>query len=64
MNMGSLLSWIYGFVPQEYSNNQYFNLFKQGIGSVYSVSATSSSNIEREQFDFLVVLAPVRSKIK
>ena len=64
MNMGSLLSWIYGFVPQEYSNNQYFNLFKQGIGSVYSVSATSFSNIEREQFDFLVVLAPVRSKIK
>ncbi len=64
MNMGSLLSWIYGFVPLEYSNNQYFNLFKQSIGSVYSVSATSSSNVEREQFDFLVVLAPVRSKIK
>lgn len=64
MNMGSLLSWIYGFVPSQYSNNPYFNMFKQAIGSVYSVSATSSSNVEREQFDFLVVLAPVRSKIK
>ncbi|MBF2013997.1 MAG: DUF3352 domain-containing protein [Rivularia sp. T60_A2020_040] len=64
MNMGSLLSWIYGFVPPQYSNNQYFNMFKQAIGSVYSVSATSSSNVEREQLDLLIVLAPVRSKIK
>jgi hypothetical protein len=64
MNMGSLLSWVYGFIPQQYSNNQYFNLFKQAIGSVYSISATSSSNVEREQFDFLIVLAPVRKKIK
>lgn len=63
MNMGSLLSWIYGFVPPQYSNNQYFNMFKQAIGSVYSVSATSSSNVEREQLDLLIVLAPVRSKI-
>ena len=63
MNMGSLLSWAYTFVPQQYSNNPYFNIFKQAIGSVYSVSATSSSNLEREQFDFLVVLAPVRRKL-
>ena len=39
MNMGSLLSWVYGFVPQQYSNNPYFNIFKQAIGSVYSISA-------------------------
>ncbi len=64
MNMGSLLSWVYGFVPQQYSNNPYFNIFKQAIGSVYSISATTSSNIDREQSDFLVVLAPVRKKIK
>ncbi|MEO1373389.1 MAG: DUF3352 domain-containing protein [Cyanobacteria bacterium J06635_10] len=63
MNMGSLLSWMYGFVPPKYSNNPYFGMFKQAIGSVYSISATSSSNDEREQFDFLVVLAPVRSKL-
>ncbi|MBE9211226.1 DUF3352 domain-containing protein [Plectonema cf. radiosum LEGE 06105] len=63
MNMGSLLSWIYGFVPPQYSNNQYFNMFKQAIGSVYSVSATSSFNVEREQLDLLIVLAPVRSRI-
>ena len=60
MNMGSFLSWMYGFVPPQYSNNPYFGMFKQAIGSVYSISATSSSNDEREQFDFLVVLAPVR----
>ncbi|MEM9927316.1 MAG: DUF3352 domain-containing protein [Cyanobacteria bacterium P01_D01_bin.50] len=60
MNMGSFLSWMYGFVPPKYSNNPYFGMFKQAIGSVYSISATSASNDEREQFDFLVVLAPVR----
>ena len=60
MNMGSFLSWIYGFVPPEYSNNPFFGMFKQAIGSVYSISATSSSDEEGEQFDFLVVLAPVR----
>ncbi|AFY56745.1 Protein of unknown function (DUF3352) [Rivularia sp. PCC 7116] len=64
MNMGSLLSWIYNFVPQEYSNNLYFNMFKQAIGSVYSVSATTSSHVDRQQADFLIVLAPVRKKIK
>ena len=64
MNMGSLLSWVYGFVPQQYSNNPYFNMFKQAIGSVYSISATTSSNVDREQSDLLFVLAPVRKKIK
>ncbi|MEA5593080.1 DUF3352 domain-containing protein [Rivularia sp. UHCC 0363] len=64
MNVGSLLSWIYGFVPSQYSNNEYFNMFKQAVGSVYSVSATTSSNVEREQMDLLFVLAPVRNKIK
>ena len=64
MNMGSLLSWVYGFVPKQYANNPFFNIFKQAIGSVYSISATSSSQVDREQSDFLIVLAPVRKKIK
>ncbi|MGB6298989.1 MAG: DUF3352 domain-containing protein [Rivularia sp. (in: cyanobacteria)] len=64
MNMGSLLSWVYGFVPQQYSNNPYFNIFKQAIGSVYSISATTSNKVDKEQSDFLIVLAPVRKKIK
>lgn len=62
MNMGSLLSWVYGFVPQQYTNNPYFNIFKQAIGSVYSISATTSSKVDREQSDLLFVLAPVRKK--
>lgn len=64
MNMGSLLSWVYGFVPKQYANNPFFNMFKQAIGSVYSISATTSSQVDREQSDFLIVLAPVRKKIK
>ncbi len=64
MNMGSLLSWVYGFIPSQYSNNPYFNMFKQVIGSVYSISATTSFDVEREQSDLLFVLAPVRKKIK
>lgn len=64
MNMGSLLSWVYGFVPKQYTNNPYFNIFKQAIGSVYSISATTSNKVDKEQSDFLIVLAPVRKKIK
>ncbi|MCJ8281630.1 MAG: DUF3352 domain-containing protein [Rivularia sp. ALOHA_DT_140] len=64
MNMGSLLSWVYGFVPEQYSSNPFFGMFKQAIGSVYSISATSSFTPNREQSDFLIVLAPVRKKIK
>ncbi|MBV6621500.1 MAG: DUF3352 domain-containing protein [Rivularia sp. (in: Bacteria)] len=64
VNMGSMLSWIYGFVPQQYSSNPFFKMFKQGIGSIYSISATTSVNSERHQSDFLIVLAPVRKKIK
>lgn len=64
MNMGSLLSWVYGFVPEQYTNNPFFGIFKQAIGSVYSVSATTSFTEETEQSDLLFVLAPVRKKIK
>lgn len=61
MNMGSFLSWVYGFIPAKY-NNQGLDTFKQAIGSIYSLSSTSSTTADREQFDFLVVLAPVRKQ--
>jgi Protein of unknown function (DUF3352) len=61
MNMGSFLSWVYGFIPPKY-NNQSLDTFKQAIGSIYSISSTSSSIADRDQFDFLVVLAPVRKQ--
>jgi hypothetical protein len=62
VNMGSSLSWIYGFIPQEYQNNQFVKGFKQGMGSIYSFSTTSSKTTEQEQFDMLMVLAPTRKK--
>ncbi|BAZ13790.1 hypothetical protein NIES4071_56300 [Calothrix sp. NIES-4071] len=62
VNTGSFLSWIYGFVPQEYQSNEYFKVFKQAAGSVRSLSATTSKINQPEQlgeqFDFLVTLAP------
>ncbi|BAZ52406.1 hypothetical protein NIES4103_50670 [Nostoc sp. NIES-4103] len=61
VNMGSLLSWVYGFMPSVF-NNEYFQPYKQVLGSVYSISATTSTTTEREQFDILLVLAPTRSK--
>ncbi len=61
MNMGSFLSWVYDFIPAKY-NNQGLDTFKQAIGSIYSISSTSSTTADREQFDFLVVLAPVRKQ--
>ena len=65
MNMGSFLSWIYGFFPSE-PNSSYFpyvQMFKKSIGSIYSISSTSSITAEQEQFDLLVVLAPVRKEL-
>jgi len=51
----------FGFIPTKY-NNQGLDTFKQAIGSIYSLSSTSSTTADREQFDFLVVLAPVRKQ--
>jgi len=62
VNMGSLLSWAYGFIPSQYSDNQFFQTFKQMIGSIYSLSATNSTTSDQAQFDFLTVLAPTRRK--
>lgn len=62
VNMGSSLSWAYAFIPREYNDNQYVRTFKELMGSVYSLSATSSVTDKREQFDFLVVLAPARKE--
>ncbi len=64
MNMGSLLSWIYSFVPSESNSSYspYVQMFKKSIGSIYSISSTSSITAEQEQFDLLVVLAPVRKE--
>jgi hypothetical protein len=62
MNMGSFLSWAYGFIPGEYGNNEYVRTFKEFMGSVYSVSATNSTTPDRTQFDMLVVLAPTRKQ--
>lgn len=62
MNMGSFLSWIYGFFPSESNSSYspYVQMFKQSIGSIYSISSTSSITAEEEQFDMLIVLAPAR----
>ncbi len=62
MNMGSLLSWIYGFVPAEFHANPDFRTFKEAIGSVYSLSTTASQIPNGEQYDSLIVLAPNRSR--
>lgn len=60
LNMGSTMSWIYGFIPQEYQNNEFARIGKEVIGSIYSLSASSSQIPNGEQFDMLMVLAPNR----
>jgi Protein of unknown function (DUF3352) len=59
MNMGSLLSWGYSFLPPQYQDEN-FKIFKKAMGSVYSISATTSTSKERDQYDALFVLAPKR----
>ncbi|OCQ96902.1 hypothetical protein BCD64_15000 [Nostoc sp. MBR 210] len=62
LNGGSTLSWIYGFAPS-FFDDQTFRPWKSIIGSVYSLSATSSTTPDKEQFDVLMVLAPTRRPI-
>jgi hypothetical protein len=64
LNMGSVLSWAYAFVPPKYNKDPYFQIFKQAIGSIYSISSTSTAEPLREEFDILMVLAPVRNTDK
>lgn len=59
MNMGSSLSWLYNLFPDTF-NTEYFQIFKQSIGSIYSISATTSTHGNREQSDALIILAPAR----
>jgi Protein of unknown function (DUF3352) len=61
LNMGSVLSWAYAFVPPQYNKDPYFQIFKQAIGSIYSISSTGTADPLREEFDILMVLAPVRN---
>lgn len=61
LNGGSTLSWIYGFLPSVF-NDQNFRPWKPIIGSVYSFSATTATTPDKEQFDFLMVLAPTRKQ--
>ncbi|MBD2437713.1 DUF3352 domain-containing protein [Nostoc sp. FACHB-110] len=63
LNGGSTLSWIYGFLPSIF-NNESVQPWKSLIGSVYSLSATTATTPEQEQFDFLMVLAPTRKPIE
>ncbi len=60
MNMGSLMSWVYGFFPSQSNDKNYADL-KQAIGSVYSISSTTTTKPDQEQLDFLLVLAPNRN---
>jgi hypothetical protein len=52
------------FVPAQYTKDPNFRIFKQAIGSVYSISSTSTADPEREEIDLLMVLAPVRNTDK
>ncbi|PAX51509.1 DUF3352 domain-containing protein [Brunnivagina elsteri] len=60
VNMGSSLSLIYSFIPQVYQQNEFVKVFKEAIGSIYSISATTSQTEETQQADMLMVLAPTR----
>lgn len=61
VNMGSLMSWVYGLFPLQ-SQDRNFAIYKQAIGSVYSVSATTATKPDQQEFDILLVLAPDRKK--
>jgi len=60
LNMGSMMLWIYGFLPSEFINSQDAQVWKQAIGSIYSISGTTTTKPNEQQLDILFVLAPNR----
>jgi len=59
LNFGSSLAWAYNLLPPE-SNNTNMAIFKQVMGSIYSISATASSTAAGDRIDSAIVLAPAR----
>lgn len=64
LNMGSLLSLIYGFLPPELSQSPQASLAQQALSTVRSLSLSTLSTAEMEQSDFFLVLSPVRSRVE
>jgi Protein of unknown function (DUF3352) len=63
MNTGSTLSWIYGLLPSVF-NTKEFRPFKEVLGSVHSLSASSFTRGDQAQTDILFVMAPNRTPLK
>lgn len=64
LNMGSLLSLIYGFLPPELSQSPQASLAQQALSTVRSLSLSTLSTAEMEQSDFFLVLSPARSRVE
>ena len=62
VNMGSVLSLLSSAFPAEASNqiNPFFEVLKQGLGRIRSVSATHLIEPDKMQFSSVVILAPAR----
>jgi len=60
LNMGSMMLWVYGFLPSQYINSKDSQVWKQAIGSIYSISGSCTTKPNEQQLDILFVLAPNR----
>jgi hypothetical protein len=52
--------WVYGFLPSQYINSKDSQVWKQAIGSIYSISGSCTTKPNEQQLDILFVLAPNR----
>ena len=60
VNWGAALSFAYTLIPPEYLESEFARLGKQALGSIRSLSGSWLTTPEKEQSDFMIMIAPAR----
>lgn len=60
VNWGALLSFAYTFIPPMYLESEFASIGKQALGSIRSLSGSWLTTPEKEQSDFMIMIAPAR----
>ena len=60
VNWGAALSFAYTFIPPEYLESEFASIGKQALGSIRSLSGSWLTTPEKEQSDFMIMIAPAR----
>ncbi|MCT7951566.1 DUF3352 domain-containing protein [Ancylothrix sp. C2] len=60
INWGAALSFAYTLIPPVYLESEFASIGKQALGSIRSLSGSWLTTPEKEQSDFMIMIAPAR----